>query len=136
VYLWADARRKGERRMAKKASENFLEFIPEHSSASVFSWKENEQGMVTFAIEHNTIYDRVAQKLFHTPHVTSVDLDEYGSFLWKRIDGKTSVKDLAHAFREQYGEAVEPLYDRIVKYMAMLHNGGFIRYVGKEKPAK
>ncbi|MCI2047766.1 MAG: PqqD family protein [Faecalibacterium sp.] len=119
--------------MAKKVSENFLDYVPAHIELKRFSWQTQENGLVCFAIEHQNVYDKIAQKLFHTPRVTHVDLDEYGSFLWKHIDGQTSVKALAHAFREEYGEAVEPLYDRIVKYMAILHNNGFIRYVGKEK---
>ena len=35
--------------------------------------------------------------------------------------------------KEAYGERAEPLYDRLVKYMQILHNNRFILFVGRDQ---
>ena len=35
--------------------------------------------------------------------------------------------------KAQFGEKAEPLYDRLVKYMQILHNNRFILFSGKDK---
>ena len=82
---------------------------------------------------HRGFYDRIAQKFFHTPRVSHIALDEYGSFLWKEIDGVQSVGALAQRMKARFGDDAEPLYDRLVKYMQILHNNEFILFVGKDK---
>ncbi len=116
--------------MAKKQAENYLDFVPVPNPRN--TWSE-EDGIVTIHMVHRGIYDRLAQKLFHTPPVSHIKLDEYGSFLWLRIDGEKSVGALAEALREEYGEAAEPLYDRLVHYMQILRNNRFVLFRGKDK---
>ena len=54
-------------------------------------------------------------------------------FLWKRINGERTVGQLAQQLKEQFGDQAEPLYDRLVKYMQILHNNEFILFRGKDK---
>lgn len=35
--------------------------------------------------------------------------------------------------KARFGDDAEPLYDRLVKYMQILHNNEFILFVGKDK---
>lgn len=116
--------------MAKKQAENYLDFVPVPNPRN--TWSE-EDGIVTIHMVHRGFYDRLVQKLFHTPPVSHIKLDEYGSFLWLRIDGEKSVGALAEALREEYGEAAEPLYDRLVHYMQILRNNRFVLFRGKDK---
>lgn len=116
--------------MAKK-QQNYLDFIPVVNPQN--SWTQDEQGIVTIDMVHRGFYARIAQKLFHTPRVSHIKLDEYGSFLWKEIDGKQTVGALAIKMKAQFGEKAEPLYDRLVKYMQILHNNRFILFEGKDK---
>ena len=117
--------------MAKTKRENYLDFVPMTNPHN--SWSENEQGIVTIDMVHRGFYDRIAQKFFHTPRVSPIALDEYGSFLWKEIDGVQSVGALAQRMKARFGDDAEPLYDRLVKYMQILHNNEFILFVGKDK---
>lgn len=114
--------------MSKK--QNYLDFVPVPNPQN--TWSE-EGGLVTIHMVHRGFYDRLAQKVFHTPPVSHIQLDEYGSFLWQRIDGERSVGQLAQELREEYGEKAEPLYDRLVQYMQILRNNRFVLFRGKDK---
>lgn len=75
--------------MAKKKSENYLDFIPVINPKN--DWSEGEDGIATIHMVHRGFYATIAQKVFHTPRVSHIKLDEYGSFLWKRINGERTV---------------------------------------------
>lgn len=116
--------------MAKK-KENYLNFIPVVNGQN--TWDRGEDGVVTIHMVNRGFYNTLAQKLFHTPRVSHIKLDEYGSFLWMRIDGVKTVGQLALELKEAYGEKAEPLYDRLVKYMQILRNNRFILFVGRDQ---
>lgn len=116
--------------MAKK-KENYLDFIPVVNGQN--TWDQGEDGVVTIHMVNRGFYNTLAQKLFHTPRVSHIKLDEYGSFLWMRIDGIKTVGQLALELKEAYGEKAEPLYDRLVKYMQILHNNRFILFEGRDR---
>ena len=116
--------------MAKK-KENYLDFVPVINGQN--TWDQGEDGVVTIHMVNRGFYNTLAQKLFHTPRVSHIKLDEYGSFLWMRIDGITTVGQLALELKEAYGEKAEPLYDRLVKYMQILRNNRFILFVGRDR---
>ena len=111
--------------MAKK---NYLDYIPVISEKN--TWSE-ENGVVTIHMVHRGFYAAIAQKFFKRPRVSHIELDTMGSFIFPLIDGRRTVGDIALLVKERFGEAAEPLYDRLVQYMKILHNNGFIRYGGK-----
>ena len=116
--------------MAKKGN-NYLHYIPAISGKN--TWDAAEDGLVTIHMVHRGFYAAIAQKFFHTPRVSHIDLDGYGSFLWTRIDGQKTVGDLALELKAQFGQEAEPLYDRLVKYMQILRNNHFILLGGKDR---
>ena len=105
--------------------QNFLDFIPVISPRN--DWHEKED-IVVIDMNHNGVFDKVAQKLFSKPRVSHIDLDAYGSFVWKAIDGKRDIEQIAKMLKEEFGDDVEPLYDRLVQYFKILYNNGFIKY--------
>ena len=116
--------------MAKKKSMNYLDYVPKHNEKN--TWEE-KNGIVTINMVHTGFYNKLAQKFFHTPKISHIDLDDYGSFVWKAIDGKNSVYQIAELLKEKYGEKADPLYDRLVKYMQILKNNEFVILEGKER---
>ena len=116
--------------MAKK-QENYLDYIPVISEKNAWDVKEN--GLVTVHMVHRGSYAWIAQKFFHRPRVSHIDLDAMGSFIFQRIDGKRTVGEIAELVKAEFGKDAEPLYDRLVKYMQILRNNGFIRYAGKDR---
>lgn len=119
--------------MAKKQSENYLDYIPVYNPRN--TWDEKD-GNVTINMVHKGFYDKIAQRVFHKPRVSHIDLDEYGSFLWLQIDGVKTIGQLAEKMKAQYGEKAEPLYDRLVHYMQVLRNNNFILLKGKDRIPK
>ena len=108
--------------MSKK---NYLDYIPVISDKNTWSV---EEGKVTVHMVHRGFFAAIAQKFFHRPRVSHIHLDEMGSFIFPLLDGNRTVGDIAELVHEEFGEAAEPLYDRLVQYMKILHNNGFIRY--------
>ena len=116
--------------MSKKVQENYLDYIPVISDKNTWS---QEGGKVTVHMVNRGFYAAIAQKFFHRPRVSHIDLDEMGSFIFPLLDGKRTIGDIALLVKAEFGEKAEPLYDRLVQYMKILHNNGFIRYAGKDK---
>ncbi len=119
--------------MARK-QKNYLDYVPVISEKNTWDIKEN--GMVTVHMVHRGFYAWVAQKFFHRPRVSHIDLDAMGSFTFQRIDGQRTVDELATLVKAEFGQEAEPLYDRLVKYMQILRNNGFICYAAKDKSSK
>ena len=114
--------------MAKKG-KNYLDYIPAVSEKN--TWDAAENGLVTIHMVHRGFYAWVAQRFFHRPRVSHIDLDAMGSFIFRHIDGQRTVGELAELVHAEFGAEAEPLYDRLVKYMKILQNNGFIHYAGK-----
>lgn len=113
----------------KKQKKNYLDLIPERAEG--LSWEKGEDGIIVLQAENTGLFNRMAQKLFRRPRFTNVHMDKYGSFLWPLLDGEKTVKELAILQKEAFGEEVEPLYPRIVKYFQIMESYHFIRLKGK-----
>ena len=74
-------------------------------------------------MENKGFYNWLAQKLFKRPRFSYIDLDEFGSFVWKQMDGKRTI----------YGDRAEPVVERLVKYFQILYRNHFIGYVTEKK---
>lgn len=109
---------------ADRERKNYLEYVPLRSSK--YAWSPDEAGTVTIHMEHDGFCDRIAQRFFHRPRVSHIALDEMGSFVWNEIDGKQTVGEIADKVKERFVEKADPLYDRLICYMKILHNNGFI----------
>ena len=68
--------------------------------------------------------------------VKSLRLDERGSFVWRRLDGATTVAEVARELRERFGAAVEPAEERLGVLLRSLHRGGLVAYPEWETAAE
>lgn len=121
------------KKKANKEIKNYLDFVPVVNPKN--TWDETD-GKVTINMVHRGFYASIAQKVFHKPRVSHIDLDEYGSFIWLQIDGQRTIGQIAEILHERFGKKSEPLYDRLVKYMQILRNNQFILLKGKDKLAQ
>ena len=55
-----------------------------------------------------------------------IDLDEYGSCVWKSIDGKRTTGEICTVLKSKFGKDIEPLYERFGTYINILKNNKFI----------
>ncbi len=57
-----------------------------------------------------------------------VRLDELGSFAWRLLDGRHTVREAVDALRERFGEAAEPAEERLGVFVRTLRHQGFLAY--------
>lgn len=112
--------------MSKKTSKNYLDKIPVYRDG--LSWSIDENGEVTLEIENKGIFNKLAQVLLKKPKVSFIHLEEMGNFIWPLIDGEKNIHQLGMLVKEHFGEAAEPLYERLVKYFQILENYKFISW--------
>ena len=117
----------------KKQQENYLDYVPVISPKH--TWSE-EDGKVTIHMLHTGFYNTIAQKFFHRPRVSHIELEGQGSFVFRQIDGKRTIGEIALIVKEKFPEEDSPLYARLIKYMQILRNNKFIYFQGKDKMPK
>jgi len=104
---------------------NLLDLIPVQNLKS----KKNEGGLCTLLkpkFSHPLLTKYILPRL-KSPHF-KVKLDEIGSFIWSLCDGKNTVKDIGVQLKEEFGERVEPLYERLGLFFQNLEKNRFITF--------
>ena len=113
----------------KKMDVNYLDLRPVRTQG--LRWHKDIKARVILEVENTGAFNKIAQIVFSKPRFTKVHLDSQGSFIWPLIDGEKTVADIAVLVKEQFGEAAEPLYPRIVKYFQIVESYHFIKFNNK-----
>ena len=58
-----------------------------------------------------------------------IRLDEVGSFAWLRMSGTRNVGELAALVREEFGDRVDPVNQRLGHLVRLLKRARFVSYV-------
>lgn len=106
--------------------KNYLDRIP--CRADKINWKTDENGIVILEIENVGIMNRIAQKFFKKPKISYIHLDETGSFIWPLINGDKTVFELGGCVKAEFGDAANPLYERLAKFFQILDSYGFVKW--------
>ena len=118
-----------QKRMKNKKEiipQNYLEKIPVHKEG--MKWSADDNGKISLHIENKGVFNRIFQLILKKPKVSFVHLDETGSFIWPLIDGEKNLIDIAEKVKEHFGEAANPLYERVAKYFQILSSYGFVEF--------
>ncbi|WP_026508646.1 PqqD family protein [Butyrivibrio sp. MC2013] len=105
---------------------NYLDFVPVKAKDIHHTFRDN--GNITLLVSHNSMVDKIAQKVFHKAPVSTVDLDENGSTVWSLIDGKRSIYEIGLIVKERLGEKAEPLFPRLVQFFKLLDGNHYIEF--------
>jgi hypothetical protein len=108
----------------KKVSANYMDVVYEIRDS--LEWREKKEGTVELDMAHKGIYHRIAQKFFHRPKVSHIALDQYGTALWKGIDGTHTVFDLVHMMQEEFPAEQDKMMNRVIAFLGTLERNGFI----------
>ena len=117
--------------MTKEKEErtiNLLDLIPVRK----IEWEKREEGLVELLkpkFKHPFLKKHLLPHI-KRPHYR-IKLDSVGSFIWDLCDGNRSVKEIAKSLKAEFGDKVEPLYDRLALFLHSLEKNRFIEY--KEK---
>ena len=117
--------------MAKKQQENFLDYVPKHNS--LFEYRDNKAGNIEVKVHNNGIFNKIAQVFAKRPKYSFIELDEFGSFIWRQMDGEKTIYEIGIAVKEHFGEKAEPLYERLCEFIKILHKNHFVVYMNKIK---
>lgn len=110
----------------KKKDENFLERKPYRQDH--LTWSKDQDGMVVLEIENTGFFNRIAQRCLNKPKTSFVHLDALGSFIWTRLDREKTIVDLGKELEMKFGKEAQPLYERLAKYLQILHSYGFVQW--------
>jgi hypothetical protein len=106
-----------------KKSRNLLDMIPIRNEKILWEIKEDK---VILIINRDRVFDRFMHKLFKTPLKTTVELEEFGSFVWQECDGTKNIHDISINLEENFGEKVSPVLERLLVYIKSLRDNNFI----------
>ena len=109
--------------MSRKKT-NFLDLIVTRNPD--YAWEEGDGGAVTVHVRNRGFYNWLAQKAFRRPPVSRIALDEYGSFVWRQINGERSAFEISKLLSNRFGEEAEPVIGRLVEYVRILYRNRFI----------
>ena len=98
-----------------------------------YTWDADGKGKVTVHVKNKGFYHWIAQKLFSRPKVSHIELDKYGSFVWRQMDGARSVFEISKLVEREFGKEAEPVVERLVAYIRILYQNGFIGYMKQKK---
>lgn len=106
----------------KKLVSNYMDIIYVQSKDSHI----NDNGHVEIHMEHTGLSHRIAQKFFHKPKTSYIELDTYGTAVWKAIDGSHTVHDILLELEQSENNDKDRLLDRLVTFLTTLENNRFI----------
>ena len=101
----------------KKIKDNFLDYVPRPNT--LFPAAPNAAGHIEIAVQNKGFFN--------------IELDDFGSFVWRAMDGERSVYAIGQLVHSAFGEAAEPLYERLCRYIKTLHDNHYVVYVNKLK---
>lgn len=107
----------------RKVAKNLLSLKPLRS----VEWESRENGLVVLCVpkfRHPLLRRWVLPRL-RAP-ILHVRLDEVGSFVWGLCDGANTVGTIASRLREEFGERLDPEYDRLALFFRMLEREHYV----------
>ena len=119
----------------KKAEldKNYLEKIPVRAD---LKWTVDDEQKATLWIHNDALLQKLTQKLFFKPEYSQVHLDFNGSYTWQLIDGESDIIEIGKKVKEHFGDAAEPLYERLAKFFQILRSYNFIYFKDEEEAYK
>lgn len=92
----------------------------------LYEYTYNSKKHIEIHVHNTGLFPRIAQILCKCPEYSNIELDDFGSFVWKCVDGKHSIYEIGDDVRKQFGEKAEPLYERLCSFFKILHQYSFI----------
>lgn len=108
---------------------NLWELIPIRK----FEFEKSDNDMVTILIPKFTnkfLVQHLMPRLKY-PYI-KIKLDEIGSAVWLEIDGKKSVGEIAENLEARFGEKIQPIEERLSKFLTQLKMHQFIDFKKEE----
>ncbi len=104
---------------------NFLELVPKRN----YDHETSDKGMINILIPKFTnrfMVENILPRLKH-PYM-KINLDEFGTEVWLQMDGVRSVGEIADILTKKFGERIQPVEERLTKFLSQLDSHKFISF--------
>ena len=107
------------------ASINYLELTPIRN----YDYVIEESGLVSVFVPKfdikwiDTMMSRIIKSRFF-----KAKLDEFGTATWLEMDGNKSVQLIASHLSQKFGEKINPVDERLTKFLTELYKYNFITF--------
>lgn len=106
---------------------NLLSLIPMRMA----EWEESEGRIVLLRPPPSTTGFRgLLDRFFHKLSASRIRLDEVGGFAWSHFDGRRTVAEVAELMVERFGEEVDPVEERLGRFVWVMRREGLLAYPG------
>jgi len=105
--------------------KNLLDLIPKR----LRQWEKGENDKIVILIPklRGKLLSKWLLPKLKKPYY-KVKLDDFGSYIWEQCDGSKTVEQIALNLRDQFGQQVEPVFERVCLFFEKLAKGQFICY--------
>jgi hypothetical protein len=110
------------RKILKKS--NYLEVTPVRKC----DYSSNDEGIVTLLVPKFKNEKFNKWFLNHRKRFFRIALDETGSVVWLQIDGQRKVYEICNKATEILGEKIQPVDQRVTKFLTTLYDSRFISF--------
>jgi hypothetical protein len=111
---------KSEKKKGKNLKgKNLLDFVP----VRICKWSHQEEKKELIRILKPRFDTKLGKRMgnrMNLKETYNINLDEYGTTVWRLIDGELSVREIGEILITQFGETVEPLYPRLAAFLRIL----------------
>ena len=113
----------------KARSPNLLDMRPRRLVEWTIEEMGDRKGLVNVSMPkfRNFIGKHFCDAL-ERPRDITVRLDPFGTFVWLRCDGKTTVEDIGEGLKKEFGKKVSPVFDRLAYFLMTLQRQQMISY--------
>jgi hypothetical protein len=102
---------------------NFLELVPRKSR----EWEIEDNRVIVLVPKFDSRISRWLLRFMREPNF-KIKLDKYSAFVWKEINGKRNIEKIGLRFKENFGEEIEPLFDRLLIFFRKMENQKLVDY--------
>jgi hypothetical protein len=106
---------------------NLLDLVPVRE----VEWEKKKDGTVFLKYPKfsNRILTAVLKKTGVDP-MARLHLDDIGSYVWQMCDGNRRVLDIAESMKKEFGNRIDPVYERLGAFVKLLTHHRCITYKG------
>ncbi len=103
-------------RKLQKEEPNYKELVPARQCEF-----EDKNGTVTVLYKKEpSKFDKLFSRwLKNKPY--RIDLDEIGSFIWRKINGVLNIGEIIDIAQDNFGEKIEPAEERVIMFFKQMH---------------
>lgn len=107
------------------SSINYLELTPKRS----YDHEVDVSGKISVLVpkfKNKLLVDFLAPRL-KSPYIKA-KLDDFGSLTWTEMDGNKKVIEISESLTNKFGEKVQPVNERLTKFLTQLYKYNFITF--------